>query len=407
MKKEQNESSIGKVLGGVIFFAVAAVLGWLACGMYMQHAKKAQAAQMAAMAAAQSQAVTVAVTNAVMMEYNLPEKYVAHVEAMAEVDLRPQVEGFIKTIDFKEGDFVKEGQLLYTLDDEKYQAAVGQAKADLAAAEAEERRAVRYNKRTQDADSRGVTQLERDNAFAGEEKAKAAVLQAKAMLITAEYNCRKAKIVAPFSGKIGKTNVHIGDLVSPSSAALAHLVRTDPVRVTFPMTDRQFTELAAAKKSSAGQAVRMRLMLPNGSEYDQNGSWDFDDNVMSKETATMAMRLTFPNPDRMLIPNEFVTLLTYYQVSPKYLCVPQQCVVTLAGGGTGVWIVKDDLTVEQRVVETREMFNGWIPVLSGVKEGERVVMSGIGKLGAGMKVAFAVPTGNDDIVEGYQPPIKE
>ena len=407
MKKEQNESNIGKILGGIIFFAVAAVLGWLASGMYAQYAQKARAAKMAAMAAAQAQAVTVAVTNAVMMEYNLPEKYVAHVEAMAEVDLRPQVEGFVKTIDFKEGDFVKEGQLLYTLDDEKYQAAVGQAKADLNAAKVEEKRAARYWARMQKADDRGVTEKERDDAEAGAERATANVKQAEAMLVTAEYNCRKAKIVAPFSGKIGKTNVHIGDLVSPSLGALAHLVQTDPVRVTFPMTDRQFTELAAAKKSSTDKAVRMRLMLPNGAEYDKNGAWDFDDNVMSKDTATMAMRLTFPNPDRMLIPNEFVTLLTDYQVAPKYLCVPQQCVVTLAGGGTGVWIVKDDMTVEQRVVETREMFNGWIPVLSGVKAGEQVVLSGVGKLAAGMKVAFAVPTGNDDIVPGYEPPIKE
>ena len=173
------------------------------------------------------------------------------------------------------------------------------------------------------------------------------------------------------------------------------------------MTDRQFTELAVAKKSSTEQAVRMRLMLPNGSEYDQTGAWDFDDNVMSKDTATMAMRLTFPNPDRTLIPNEFVTLLTDYQVAPKYLCIPQQCVITLAGGSQGVWIVKEDMTVEQRVVETREMFNGWIPVLSGLEAGEKVVLSGMGKLGAGMKVAFATPTGNDDITPGYEPPIKE
>ncbi len=399
--------TMGKVIGAVVFFAVAAVLGWLASGMYAQYVKKMMATKMAEMAAAKSGAITVAVTNAIMTEINLPEKYVAHVEAMAEVDLRPQVDGYIKAILFKEGDLVKEGQTLYLLDDEKYQAIVGQAKADLNAAETEARRAKRYYDRMKSADERGITQLERDNAEAAAERAEAVVMQAKANLVVAEYNCKKAKVIAPISGKIGKTAVHVGDLVSPSSVALAHIVQVDPIRVTFPMTDRAFTEMHEAKRKGKADALRMRLMLPNGEEYKLPGEEDFDDNVMSKETATIIMRLKFANPDRLLIPNEYVNLLTDYKNPPKFLCVPQQCVLDLAGGSRAVWIVKEDMTVEQRIVETKETYNGWTPIVSGLSGKEQVVLSGIGKLGTGMKVTFVEPTSNEDINPGHVPPIKE
>ena len=108
----------------------------------------------------------------------------------------------MKEILFKEGDIVEAGAVLYVLDDERYQAVANQRKADLAAAEAEERRARRYNERMQKADERGITQKERDDAEAGFERAKAAVLQAKANLVVAEYDLKKAKVVAPISGQI-------------------------------------------------------------------------------------------------------------------------------------------------------------------------------------------------------------
>ena len=100
----------------------------------------------------------------------------------------------------------------------------------------------------------------------------------------------------------------------------------------------------------------MRLILPDGSEYDREGTWDFDDNQMSRETASIMMRLRFPNPERLLIPNSYVTLLTDYQEPPSYPSVPQQAIVDLPGGNQGVWILKDDMTVEQRPVEAKEAF---------------------------------------------------
>ena len=399
-QEEENKTNIGSIIATVVLAAASFAGGWVVCGLLPKGAKGP-----AAMGAPE---VTVAVTNVELRAYNLPERFVAHAEAVQEVDLLPQVDGYVKEIKFKEGDTVTEGQLLYVLDDERYQAVVNQRRADLSAAEAESRRAVRYFERMQTADERGITQLERDNAEAAAEKAKAAVEQAKANLIVAEYDCKKAKVFAPIAGQIGKTTAHVGDYVAPSKGALAHIMQIDPIRVTFPLTDRAFVNWREAQeKGGAEEKIRTRLILPNGAEYAEEGKFDFDDNQMSRETATIIMRLSFPNPHRLLVPNSYLTLLSDLRDPKPVACVPQQAVFDLTAGNQGVWVLKEDLTVEQRVVTTRETFEGWTPVTSGVEAGERVIVSGTSKLRPGMKVKIVEATSNDDLDPNYQPPIKE
>ncbi len=397
-KEQETKSTVGAVIGTVVLVAASVTGGWIACELWPKSAVKGE--QMA------EGEVTVAVEKAQARAYNLPERYVAHAEPVQEVDLMPQIDGYIKELHFKEGDVVKAGDVLYVIDDERYLAVVNQRKADLEAAEAEERRAKRYFERMQKADARGITQLERDNAEAGADKAKAAVLQAKANLVVAEYDLKKTKVIAPISGQIGKSSAYVGDYVSPSKGALAHIVQIDPIRVTFPLTDRKYVAWRAAQKKGGAPEYRMRLMLPDGSIYEREGAWAYDDNEMSKETATITMRLTFPNPDRMLVPNSYVTLLTDYKVPPKVMCIPQQAVYDLTSGNEAVWVLKDDMTVEQRAVTTKETADGWVPVVEGLKEGEQVVISGIAKLHIGMKVRLEKPTSNADIDPNYKEPVK-
>ena len=404
---EQEKSAIGSIVGTIILAAVCVAGGWIAKDMWPKgngSDAAAQAAKLAAMAAMQQ---TVAVTNAEMRVYSHPERFVAHAEAVQEVDLLPQIDGYVKEIKFREGDVVKAGQVLYVIDDERYLAVANQRKADLAAAEAESRRAERYYERMQNADERGITQLERDNAEAASEKAKAAVLQAKANLVVAEYDLKKTTVVAPISGQIGKSSAHCGDYVAPSKGSLAKIVQIDPIRVTFPFTDRAYITQRQLLKKGVVEQYRMRLLLSDGSEYGKEGTWDFDDNQMSRETASIMMRLSFPNPDRLLVPNNYVTLLTDLKTPPEYPSVPQQAVFDLPGGNQGVWVVKEDSTVEQRVVVTKENFDGWTPILKGLKAGEKVVISGIGKLRPHMKVVAVTPTSNDDINKNHKPPIAE
>ena len=397
--KKSKGSAIGSAVGVIVLVAASVTGGWVACDLWpKKQAGKMQMPQMDA---------TVAVREVEERVYNLPERFVAHAEPVQEVDLLPQVDGYIKEIKFKEGDLVKAGDVLYVLDGERYQAIVNQRKADLAAAEAEQRRAQRYYERMQKADARGITQLERDNAEAAAESSKAAVMQAKANLVVAEYDLNKTQVHAPISGQIGKSSVYPGDYVAPSKGALARIVQVDPMRVSFPLTDRAYIAWRSAQLKGEDPDYRLRLILPDGSEYRQHGAWAFDDNTMSKETATIIMRLVFPNPDRMLIPNSYVTLLVDYKKPPKLPCVPQQAVVDLSTGSRGVWVLKDDMTVEQRVIEAREMSDGWIPVDKGLSLGEKVIVSGVSKLAPGMKVKIVEATNNDDLDPNFQPRIKE
>lgn len=399
MENEKKKSSVGSAIGVVVLVAASVTGGWVACDLWPKKAApKMQMPQMAA---------SVAVRPVEERLYNLPERFVAHAEPVQEVELLPQVDGYVKEIRFKEGDIVKAGDTLYVLDGERYQAIVNQRKADLEAAESEKRRADRYFKRMEKADERGITQLERDNAEAAADSANAAVMQAKANLVVAEYDLKKTVIAAPISGQIGKTSAHVGDYVSPSKGSLARIVQIDPIRVSFPLTDRAYVGWRAAQLKGIAPDYRLRLLLPDGSEYKGLGAWAFDDNTMSKETATIIMRLVFPNPERMLIPNSYVTLLVDHKNPPKLPCVPQQAVLDLSTGSRAVWVLKDDMTVEQRVVETRETSGGWTPVVSGVKPGEKVVVSGIAKLAPGMKVALAEATGNEDLDPNFKPRIQE
>ena len=399
----ESGSKAGSAIAALVLAGVCGAGGWIASGIYARSAAQSQSAMEAAQRAAMAGvAQTVALAEVKDMDYNLPERFLAHAEAVAEVDLLPQVDGYIKEIKFKEGDMVKEGQVLYLMDDEKYQAVVGQAKADLNAAETEARRARRYADRMLKADERGITQLERDNAEAAADKADAAVMQAKANLVVAEYNCKKAKIVAPISGQIGKTSAHVGDYVAPSKGALAHIVQTDPIRVSFPMTDRTFLAWRKAVRDGRQADNRLRLMLPDGTEYDHVGAWDFDDNEMSKTTATIIMRLKFANPDKLLVPGTYLTMLADLKTPPKYPTVPQTAIVDLDGGKVGVYVAKDDGTVKLTEVTTLPMHDGFVPVTKGLSAGQKVVASGTRKLRDGAKFTLAEATGNEENTPGWK-----
>lgn len=400
MSTENNsKSTIGSVVATVVLSAACVTGGWVA-----RELMPAKSPDQGAMPKQDAQ--TVAVCEVKKMPYSKAQKFVAHAEAMQEVDLLPQVDGYIKEMKFKEGDTVKAGQLLYVLDAERYQAVANQRKADLAAAEAEERRAEKYYKRMLEADARGITQLERDNAEAAYESAKAGVLQAKANLVVAEYDLKKTKVYAPISGQIGKSSMYIGDYVAPSKGALARIVQIDPVRVTFPLTDRSYIAWRRAKEEGKASDYRLRLVLADGSIYNHEGVWAFDDNAMSLETATIQMCLSFPNPDRLLVPNSYVTLLSDDKVPPEYPSVPQSAIVDMPGGNVGVYVLGADSTVTARAVKALPASNGFVPVIEGLSVGEKVVTSGVGKLGNGMKVVLAEPTANDENPDGVAAKMK-
>jgi len=256
-------------------------------------------------------------------------------------------------------------------------------------AEAAVERAERLLRRLKAADARGITQTELDAAETGLESdraalgsAKSAVSQAEAKLASTAFNMKHTRIYAPISGRIGKTLMHAGDFVSPSKGALARIVQMDPVRVTFPITDRAYLAWGGAR---VGDTRRLRLRLADGAIYPSSGKWAFSDNEMSTETATLLVRAHFPNANRLLVPNAYVTVLAD-EADPKPVPVVPALAVAKSGSATGVWLYNEDGTVSFREIEPGLRADGKVRVVKGVEPGARIVVQGIHKLGEGMKV---------------------
>ena len=346
----------------------------------------------------------ISVTNAV---FNPPVEYVGHVESAQVTDILPQIDGYIQRVCFTEGAKVAQGDLLFEIDTEQYLAAknlryseVTSAKAKVTVAQAEVERAERYYKRLMSADERGVTATERDtaettlaSAKASLNAANAAVEQAKASAAIADFNLRHTKVYSPISGRIGKAFHHVGDYVSPSKSALARVVQTDPIRVVFPVSDRDYDAWQAAAERG-GRALkdsrRLRLLLPDGTLYGQEGVIDFGDNEMSRETATLTLHASFANPAGRLVANAFVRVLSDEKNPPPTLVVPTAALVR-ADEGLQAWKIDGDDKVHPVLVKVDGEWNGISRVVQGLSAGDRIVSLGAFKLKDGDTVRTVAP----------------
>jgi len=374
----------GKTVATLTFGAGCAVFGWFVRDLAGFNQKIAPAPAPTAPA--------VAVVTAAAEPFNPPEPFVGHVEPVQEVDVLPQISGYVKEVKFAEGADVKAGDLLFEIDPEQYAAAdrlrraeLEKAKSEVGVAEAEVDRAARYLKRMKAADSRGITQTELDQAetahvaaLAKLTSAKAGVGEAEANLALAAFNLKHTKVFAPISGRIGKAFMHAGDYVAPTKGALARVVQTDPVRVTFPITDREYLTWRTER-----DALRVRLKLADGSLYADDGTWEFDDNEMSASTATMMVRVLFPNASRALVPNAFVTVLQDRKNPQPVVTVPAPAMVRTAKS-TGVWVLDGEDKAHFKAVKAGKRAEGRV-VAEGLEPGSRVVFQGVHKLGEDMK----------------------
>ena len=376
--------------------AVAAVF---ACGWF---GRELVSGGKAAAPSRTAQLKTVAADTVAKRALNPVEWYVGHVEPIQEVDVLPQIDGYLEKVNFREGDMVKEGDVLFVIDDERYVAADALARAALARAEgnvkqaeADVDKAERYWKRLTTTDERGITQTEKDAAETGlaSERAelvsaKAAVKEAQAQIAASEFNLKHTTIRAPFTGRIGKTFAHVGDYVSPSKGAMAHIAQVNPIRVDFPMTDRKYLSLtrqAASRGVKLSEMLRLRLRLADGTVYGPTGRWTFSDNEMSAESATVSIRAEFDNPDGTLLPKAYVEVMTDETSPAAVIAVPK---TALAHGAVanGLWILREDGTVALREVRLGRSDGEFVELADGVAEGERYVVQGTTKLSDGVKV---------------------
>lgn len=315
-------------------------------------------------------------------------QFVGRITAINKVDLRARVEGFIEKIEFKEGQEVKAGQSLYQLEKSLLTAQVQQAQANLASAQAKLTNAqLTYDRSAALIRNQTVTQATLDLNRANLDGAKADVLQNRAALAQAQVNLGYTDIKAPVDGRIGRTNYTLGNLVNSSSGVLDTIVSQDPMYVMFPVSVSQLLAIRAARKQEDGRLTKIEILLrlSNGKEYPHPGVWNYTAPQVDQNTDTVNMRGTMPNPERMLIDGQFVTVEVKEVKKQPQLVVPQAA-VQIDQGGSYVLVVGADHKAEIKRIKTGEQDGTNVVVESGLKEGEAVIVDGVQKVRPGQPV---------------------
>ncbi len=294
-------------------------------------------------------------------------------------EVRPQVNGILQKRLFTQGIDVREGQQLYQVDPSLYKAALKSAQANLVSTRA---RFERYET------------LVKQQAVSRQDyaDARAAMLQAEAAVEQAQTNMRYTKVLAPITGRIGRSLVTEGALVSASqSTALAVITQLDPIYVDVTQPSRELLRLRRAlvegRLERAGEhTARVRLSLEDGSIYAHEGQLEFSEVSVDEGTGSVTLRAVFPNPERELLPGLFVHARLVEGVQQKAILVPQKGVSRDSKGEAVAMVVNAENRVEQRrLVTGRAVGNRWL-VEEGLAEGDRVITSGLQFIQAGAEV---------------------
>lgn len=312
-----------------------------------------------------------------------------HAFLLAEV--RPQVTGIVKQRLFSEGGLVTAGQPLYQLDDAAYQAGVASARASLARAQATLKSADLNAQRAAELIKiDAISKQDNENAIAALAQAKADVAAAEAALQSSNVTLAYARITAPISGRIGKSSVTQGALVTANQAApLATVQQLDPVYVDLTQSASELLQLrkefAAGKLTRAGD-VPVQIVLDDGSRYEHAGKLAFADVSVDPGTGSFSLRVTVPNPDNILMPGMYVRAVVDNGVRENAILVPQQGIARDPKGNTTAMVVGKDATAELRPVKvSRALADKWL-VEEGLAAGDQVIVSGLQKIRPGMPV---------------------
>lgn len=316
-------------------------------------------------------------------------EFVARTQAFKEANLRARVEGELVARHFREGAMVEKGQLLLEIDPANYQALLAQAKADLASKVSVEDNAIRNLKRAKDLIDDGyISQSDFDRLTTEESQAKASVKAAQAGLKRTELDLSYTTILAPFTGRIGKVNYNVGNIVSPTSDALATLTVTDPIYVSFQVEEQLYLNYLQEHKSSekpSDAKLDLSLRLPNDTTYDEQGQLDFAGTKIEQGMGTVELRASFANPDGIILPGLFVTLVMESQEKQLMSMVPQAAVQANQQGKFVLVVDESNKVKERHVVLGRRINAMWI-VEEGLKAGEQVIIEGLQKVRAGVTV---------------------
>lgn len=310
------------------------------------------------------------------------------------VNVVAKIDGTLQGKHYKDGDFVKKGQLLFTIDPNKFIIAINKSKADLNSAKAQSKKADMDFARSKELLEKDyISKATYDDTQARKDVAAAQVAAAQAALADANRLYGYSRISAPVSGKIGAVNIVPGNYITPQSGPLATIMSTDPIYITYALDSKKYNELRGeailsdAKGSAAlkKEPIKLEVTLSNGTQYGEKGIVDFTDNNISMNTGTIELRATIKNQDNVLIPGDFVKVKIYSNTPKKSVIVPQSAVLQ-DPKGRYVYTIDDKNIAHQTRIEADEQFEkNWI-VKSGLKAGDKIVTKGVVKVMDGKPV---------------------
>jgi RND family efflux transporter MFP subunit len=308
------------------------------------------------------------------------------------VDLVARVQGFLQSIDYKDGDFVKEGTPLFTIEPETYKLKLEQAQAAEAGAQASLKQAEADYRRQADLVQRqAVSQATLDTSTSNRDNAQANLQQAQVNTRIAEVNYGYTKVTAPFDGVVSAHLVSVGELVGAASPTqLATIVALDPIYVNFNVNERdvlRVREEARRRGLTAAdlKSVPVEVGLQTETGYPHEGKLDYAAPTINQSTGTLAVRGVVPNPDRVLLPGYFVRIRVPVDKQPNAVLVPDTALGS-DQGGRYVLVVTNENVVEQRKVETGPLEGDLRVIESGLKPDDRVVTAGLLRAVPGQKV---------------------
>jgi membrane fusion protein (multidrug efflux system) len=323
----------------------------------------------------------------------LSEELPGRTTAYRIAEVRPQVSGIILKRHFEEGSEVKAGQLLYKIDPAVYQAAYDSARAALARAEASENsarlKAERYRKLV---DRKAVSDQDQVETEAAWKQAQAEIAAARAAVDSARINLAYTDVKAPISGRIGKSQVTEGALVTAQQAtALATIQQLDPMYIDVSQSSVELLRLK--KEVASGQLqvdaegkARVSVLLEDGSAYAHPGELEFADVTVTVSTGTVTLRVLAPNPDNELLPGMFVRARLERGQRPDAILAPQVAITRDIKGIAQALVVNKESVVELRRLVTGQMIGESMVIESGLQAGDRVIVAGLQKVRPGVPV---------------------
>lgn len=318
--------------------------------------------------------------------YNIMTGQTAAVDT---VDVRARVKGFLETMDFDPGSIVEDGQLLFTLQPEEFQADLEAAQGALVSAEAQARlQETTYQRNQQLYANEAISELDLLASKADLDLAKGNVEQAQAALNTAQLNLSYTKIKAPIQGRISREEVGIGNLVgADGNTKLTSIVSMDPMYVYFTVDERQmlkFNKGGVRPTQEQREAPVVSLLLADGEVYPQEGYVDFADNRINAETGTLEVRAVFPNPDYTLLPGLFAKV-RFAEKREKAIVVPD-AIVQRDLAGAYVLVVSSDNVVSRRGVAKGPLVEQGRVITDGLEASDLVILDGLQRARPGGKV---------------------